>query len=137
MKAVAVCPEGKELRDDPSGRITRQEYLSELTPMAMSPAEKASETSMRPHELRPPDAAGFQGHHRPGGSVLEPVVVVVAERTAVPVAQTPEVGIVGLHHDAAHDQRRADEEHAVGFCRGVAVDAPSELPSGAHVCAVR
>jgi hypothetical protein len=56
---------------------------------------------------------------------------------AVPVAQTPEVGIVGLHHDAAHDQRRADEEHAVGFCRGVAVDAPSELPSGAHVCAVR
>ena len=39
MKAVAVWPEGKELRDDPSGRITRQEYLSELTAMAINPAE--------------------------------------------------------------------------------------------------
>ena len=53
MKAVAVWPEGKELRDDPSGRITRQEYLSELTAMAINPAEKASEVSMRPQELRP------------------------------------------------------------------------------------
>lgn len=52
MKAVAVWPEGKELRVDPSGRITRQEYLSELTAMAITPAEKASETSIRPHELR-------------------------------------------------------------------------------------
>ncbi|WP_337439553.1 hypothetical protein [Alistipes sp.] len=52
MKAVAVCPEGKELRVEPSGRITLQEYLSELTAVAISAAEKASETSMRPHKLR-------------------------------------------------------------------------------------
>ena len=68
MKAVAVCPEGKELRDDPSGRITRQEYLSELTPMAMSPAEKASETSMRPHELRPLTPQAFRATIAPAGA---------------------------------------------------------------------
>lgn len=68
LKAVAVCPEGKELRDDPSGRITRQEYLSELTPMAMSPAEKASETSMRPHELRPLTPQAFRATIAPAGA---------------------------------------------------------------------
>ena len=52
IKAVAVWPEGNELRVEPSGRITRKEYFSELTAAAISPAEKASETSMRPHELR-------------------------------------------------------------------------------------
>lgn len=59
MKAVAVCPEGNELRDDPSGRITRQEYLSELTAMAISPTEKASDVSIRPHELRLRTPAAF------------------------------------------------------------------------------
>ena len=53
MKTVAVCPEGNELRVEPSGRITRNEYFSELTAAAISPTENASETSMRPQELRP------------------------------------------------------------------------------------
>ena len=68
MKAVAVCPEGKELRDEPSGRITRQEYFNELTPTAIRPAEKASETSMRPHELRPLTPKAFMPTITPAGA---------------------------------------------------------------------
>ena len=68
MKAVAVCPEGKELRVEPSGRMTRHEYLSELTAMAISPAEKASETSMRPHELRLWTPQAFMATMAPAGA---------------------------------------------------------------------
>ena len=68
MKTVAVWPEGKELRDEPSGRITRHEYLSELTAMAISPAEKASETSMRPQELRPRTPQAFRASIAPAGA---------------------------------------------------------------------
>ncbi|WP_300923497.1 hypothetical protein, partial [uncultured Alistipes sp.] len=52
MKAVAACPDGKELRVEPSGRSARTEYLSELTMAAIKAAEKALETIIRPQELR-------------------------------------------------------------------------------------
>ena len=52
MKAVAACPDGKELRVDPSGRSTCTVYFNVLTVAAISPAAKAFETIMRPHELR-------------------------------------------------------------------------------------
>ncbi|WP_290098641.1 hypothetical protein [uncultured Alistipes sp.] len=48
MKAVAACPDGKELRVEPSGRSARTEYLSELTMAAIKAAEKALETIIRP-----------------------------------------------------------------------------------------
>lgn len=51
MNAVAVWPEGKELYRLPSGRRRPTEYLMPLTAPAMMAAEKASLTSIRPHEL--------------------------------------------------------------------------------------
>ena len=48
MKAVAACPDGKELRVEPSGRSAHTEYLSELTMAAIKAAEKALETIIRP-----------------------------------------------------------------------------------------
>ena len=52
-KAVAVCPDGNDLLFDPSGRGIRQVYFRELTAPAISATEKASDTNIRPHELRP------------------------------------------------------------------------------------
>ena len=52
MKAVAVCPDGKELRPERSGRISLTEYFSPLTREAIMAAENASDTSILPHELR-------------------------------------------------------------------------------------
>ena len=100
MKAVAVCPEGKELRVEPSGRITLQEYLSELTAVAISAAEKASETSMRPPRTAASHAEGLHTEHGGHGEVLHVVVVVVVERTGMVVAQLAEIVIEGLHDQA-------------------------------------
>ena len=52
MKAVAVCPEGKEWLFEPSGRVTWVVCLSVLTTLPINKAENASDASMRPHELR-------------------------------------------------------------------------------------
>ena len=68
MKAVAVCPEGKEFRAEPSGRFTRQVYLSELTAMAINPVENASETSIRPQELRLWTPQAFSASIAPAGA---------------------------------------------------------------------
>ena len=68
MKAVAVWPGGKELRVEPSGRMTLQLYLSELTAMAISAAEKASDVSMRPHELRLSTPQAFRPSISPAGA---------------------------------------------------------------------
>ena len=51
MKAVAVWPEGKELRELPSGRIRATEYLIPFTAAAITATENASETAIRPHEV--------------------------------------------------------------------------------------
>ncbi len=53
MKAVAECPDGNEWRFDPSGRITLTVCFRVLTAIAISEAENASETSIRPQELLP------------------------------------------------------------------------------------
>ena len=53
MKAVAVCPEGKELEVEPSGRSSAAEYLIPLTKAAINTAEKALLASKRPHCERP------------------------------------------------------------------------------------
>ena len=52
MKLVAVCPEGKELLEVPSGRGLAAEYFIPLTAIVMMAAENASETAMRPQEVR-------------------------------------------------------------------------------------
>lgn len=52
IKAVAVCPEGKELFELPSGRGLRTVYFMPFTRPAMIAAENASDTSMRPHWVR-------------------------------------------------------------------------------------
>lgn len=52
MKLVAVCPEGKELSDVPSGRGLRTVYFTPFTTAVMTATEKASETAILPHELR-------------------------------------------------------------------------------------
>ena len=59
MKAVAECPEGKELREEPSGRITSAVFLIMFTALAINMAEKASETTILPQELRFSTPASF------------------------------------------------------------------------------
>ena len=59
MKAVAVWPDGNEWLSAPSGRITLVVCFSPFTTPPMMAAEKASDTSMRPHELRPFTPAVF------------------------------------------------------------------------------
>ena len=52
INAVAVCPEGNECRFEPSGRSTFVVCFKVFTVASISSAEKASETSSLPHELR-------------------------------------------------------------------------------------
>ncbi|MFR6416067.1 MAG: hypothetical protein ACLUNS_10445 [Alistipes shahii] len=82
MKAVAVCPEGKELRDEPSGRITRQEYFSELTADGHQARREGVGDQHAAPRAAPLDAESLHADHHAGRCVLQVVVVVVAERTA-------------------------------------------------------
>ena len=68
MKATAVCPEGNEFCLDPSGRVTFVVYFRVLTAVATKAAEKASETSMRPQELRPSTPAAFSPNMAAAGT---------------------------------------------------------------------
>lgn len=58
--AVAVCPEGKELRVEWSGLHSLTVYFSPFTMPAISTAEKALLTVSSPHELRPCTPAAFR-----------------------------------------------------------------------------
>ena len=59
MNAVAVWPEGKERSFEPSGRITWVVCFKVFTTLPIKRAEKASETIILPHELRPFTPATF------------------------------------------------------------------------------
>lgn len=52
MNAVAVCPEGKEFLEVPSGRMRCALYLTPFTIAAMKATEKASADSILPQSLR-------------------------------------------------------------------------------------
>lgn len=60
IKAVAVWPEGNERRLEPSGRSTCSPSLIPLVTAAMMATEKASDTSMRPHDDRLRTPAAFR-----------------------------------------------------------------------------
>ena len=70
MKAVAVCPEGKEFRAEPSGRFTRQVYLSELTAMAIKPCGECVRDEHPAQELRLWTPQAFSASIAPAGGVL-------------------------------------------------------------------
>uniref|UniRef100_UPI00402622CD hypothetical protein n=1 Tax=Phocaeicola coprophilus TaxID=387090 RepID=UPI00402622CD len=59
IKAVAVCPEGNELFEELSGRVSFVVYFSALTKPAMRAAEKTLLTVSSFHELRPSSPASF------------------------------------------------------------------------------
>ena len=52
MKAVAVCPDGKELCLLPSGLRRPTEYFTPFTAALITATDRASEVSILPHELR-------------------------------------------------------------------------------------
>ena len=53
MNAVAVCPDGNEFLDVPSGLGRRTVYFSPFTIPAIKAPEKASDTSILPHDDLP------------------------------------------------------------------------------------
>ncbi len=59
IKAVAVCPEGNDRVLEPSGRRTCTLSFSPLVTAAITATEKASDTSILPHEERPRTPAAF------------------------------------------------------------------------------
>ena len=67
-KAVAVWPDGKELRRLPSGRIRAMEYFIPFTVPAIIAAEKASLTNIRPHSLLPSYPLIFRPSITPAGA---------------------------------------------------------------------
>lgn len=62
IKAVAVCPEGNELFDELSGRISLVVYFKVLTKPAIKAAEKTLLTVSSFHELRLSTPANFMPH---------------------------------------------------------------------------
>lgn len=73
-----------------------------------------------------PDSGGLHADHHRRRGVLQVVVEIVVERRRIPVAQPPEIGVIGLHDDATHHQRHADIQHPVGLRRSVQVDPPRQ-----------
>ena len=79
-----------------------------------STAEKASETSIRPHELASFDSSDFQTKQQSCRSVLQVVIVSVVKRKQVSVAQTAELMVVMLCDQARNDQWNGDMGHLIG-----------------------
>ena len=71
MNAVAVCPDGNEFLAEPSGLGLLTEYFSPLTSPAMIAPEKASETSILPHEVRPSYPAAFSPTRTTAGTYCD------------------------------------------------------------------
>ena len=59
INAVAVCPDGKERLFEPSGRFSFTVCFSVFTTLAIKAIEKASDTAILPHELRPSTPRAF------------------------------------------------------------------------------